>query len=542
LFDYLRNDILDANDWFGDRAGQPKPEERQNDFGGTFSGPIFKSHTFFFFSYEGLRLRLPQVALTTVPDLASRQSAIGPMQRFLNAYPLPNGANLSSGVAEFNATFSDSSTLDAYSLRLDHRMNEKLSLFGRYNYSPSTLSQRGFSGEALSEVSPTRNTTQTGTIGATFLISPSATSDLRFNYSRTNASGRVLMDDFGGAVPLLNPPFSTPFNGLDAQFGINIRSLSNTSLGVGKIQQNIQRQFNLVGNVSLQRNTHSLKFGADLRRLAPVFGAQVYGQVVSFSNMASAEAGTLQFSLVRSGVPATLLFRNLGVFAQDTWRVIPRLTLTYGVRWDVDFAPSSLHGPSLLAVTGFNLDDLSHLALAPPGTPPFQTPYNNVGPRVGVAYQVRDSQKFGLVLRGGFGVFYDLATQEAGNSILTGSYPFGASRFAFGGTFPLSPEAAAPPAVTADSLSSGTLRAFDPNLRLPYTMEWNLALEQALGRQQSLSASESLCRSLRSRGDIFLVGGLVYGIVGSLWFFLIGFLIRAVTSRFVNSAVTGTGE
>src|SRR5882724_11623239 len=92
-FDYLRNDVLDANDWFGDFANLPKPEERQNDFGGTLSGPILKDRTFFFFSYEGLRLRLPQTLLSTVPDLAARQNALPAMQPYLNAFPLPNGVD-----------------------------------------------------------------------------------------------------------------------------------------------------------------------------------------------------------------------------------------------------------------------------------------------------------------------------------------------------------------------------------------------------------------------------------------------------------------
>src|SRR5712692_4021938 len=67
LFDYLRNDVLDANDWFANKNGLKKPAERQNDFGGTFAGPILRDRSFFFFSYEGLRLRLPQVEETTVP-------------------------------------------------------------------------------------------------------------------------------------------------------------------------------------------------------------------------------------------------------------------------------------------------------------------------------------------------------------------------------------------------------------------------------------------------------------------------------------------
>src|SRR5437660_1734213 len=84
-FDFLRNDVLDATDWFRGYTHSPplrKPEERQNDFGGTLSGPIIKNRTFFFFSYEGLRLRLPQTSLSTVPDASftpgttnSRQNA-----------------------------------------------------------------------------------------------------------------------------------------------------------------------------------------------------------------------------------------------------------------------------------------------------------------------------------------------------------------------------------------------------------------------------------------------------------------------------------
>src|ERR1700723_2214743 len=138
LFDYLRNSVFDANNWFADEEGLPKPEERQNDFGGTFSGPIVRDRTFFFFSYEGLRLRLPQTTLTSVPDLAARQNALSALQPYLRAYPQPNGPDdSSSGIAQFNASYSNPATLNAYSLRVDHKINDKLTVFGRYNYSPS---------------------------------------------------------------------------------------------------------------------------------------------------------------------------------------------------------------------------------------------------------------------------------------------------------------------------------------------------------------------------------------------------------------------
>jgi hypothetical protein len=80
LFEYLRNDVLDANNWFGDRSALPKPKERQNDFGGTVGGPVIKDKTFFFFSYEGLRLRKPQTATTLVPSNAAK----GPPHNKLN--------------------------------------------------------------------------------------------------------------------------------------------------------------------------------------------------------------------------------------------------------------------------------------------------------------------------------------------------------------------------------------------------------------------------------------------------------------------------
>ena len=186
--------------------------------------------------------------------------------------------------------------------------------------------------------------------------------------------------------------------------------------------------------------------------------------------------------------PTTLLFRNLGVFAQDTWRASSRLTVTYGIRWDVDVAPSAIHGPNVPAVANFDLNNPSQLALAAAGTPPFQTRYGNVAPRLGLAYEVRSQQGWQTILRAGFGTFFDLATSEFGN-LIDVSYPFTASVVNVGGTFPLSASAAVPPPITLASLVSGTLYATDPRLRLPYSLQWNAAVEQGLGSQQKISAS-----------------------------------------------------
>ena len=429
-----------------------------------------------------------------MPDVAARSQAPPTLKPFFDAYPLPNGPDdTDNGIAQFNASFSNPASLDAYSLRIDHKLKDKFTFFGRYNYSPSEITQRSAGGfQALSVRFPSRIATQTATLGAVFVVSPAASNDLRINYSRTDSSNGYGLDDFGGAVPLAAPPFPDPFNVQDAEFSFNIIPLTHGSYVIGRAAENAQRQFNLVDNFALQKGTHAIKFGLDYRRLTPHYGPNGYLQGVFFANVPSALAGNALFAFFAANSPAVFQFQNLGVFGQDTWRVGSRLTLTYGLRWDVDFAPSSLQGPSLPAVTGFNLSDLSNLALAPAGAAPFKTTYGNVAPRVGLAYTVFQKPDFLTVVRGGFGLFFDLATAETGNMLAQASYPFGASKFVFGGNFPFDSTTATPPPITVEGLAepgSSPLTAFDPNLLLPYTLQWNISAEQALGKQQALSVS-----------------------------------------------------
>jgi hypothetical protein len=489
VFDYLRNDFFDASDWFNGYINNPplpKAKERQNDFGGTFSGPLLKDRTFFFFSYEGLRLRLPRTTLSTVPDLNARKNAIPAMQPFLNAFPLPDGVdNPTTGAAEFSATYSEPATLDAYSLRVDHRLSNTLSLFARYAYSPSGLLQRG-NGFALSTIFSSRVVTQTATLGTTWMISPALVNDLRFNYSRTSNNTHSFLDNFGGAVPLATLPLPSPFTAQDGQLFLFVRSVGEVEVGLSGV--NVQRQINVVDSLSTQKGAHSLKFGIDFRRLSPVYGNPGYRQDIVFRDESSFANGNPFLSFListHSRVPFVL--HNLGVFAQDTWRATARLTLTYGLRWDIDFAPSST--PQILAVTGFNLQDLSRLALAPRGSPLFKTTYGDIAPRLGLAYQLNQNQGWQTVIRGGVGAFYDLATSELGNNMTPTGYPIGSDSVIFGGNYPLDPSDAAPPPITAAGLSSGNLFSFDPNLKLPYTLQWNAALEQSIGKQQTITVS-----------------------------------------------------
>ena len=200
-FEYFRNDILDANNWFANNQDLPKPALRQNDFGGVLGGPIEKDKLFFFGSYEGLRVRQPQIANTYVPSLASRQNASSAVQPLLNAFPKPTGSDFGNGTAAFTAGYSDPSSLNSYSGRIDYLLSQHLSLFARYSDAPSSLVQRGGLAYSYSTLLHTKDRTQTVTVGSNGTITAHAINEFRFNYSLSQGNGFLTLDNFGGAVP-----------------------------------------------------------------------------------------------------------------------------------------------------------------------------------------------------------------------------------------------------------------------------------------------------------------------------------------------------
>ena len=175
-FDYFRNESSTQ------KTGSPIKACRNLQSAKTISaacigGPIIKDKTFFFFSYEGLRLRLPQTVLTDVPALDARSSAPAAIQPFLNIFPLPNGPEIiasgtPTGLAPFNSSFSNAATLNDYSIRVDHEVNSHLELFARYNYSPSQLLTRAGMGFSTNTNFDNQVRTTTLTAGSTWIFRP----------------------------------------------------------------------------------------------------------------------------------------------------------------------------------------------------------------------------------------------------------------------------------------------------------------------------------------------------------------------------------
>jgi hypothetical protein len=472
-FEYFRNDKLDANDWFANAKGLARPELRQNDFGGVLGGPIRKDELFFFGSYEGLRVRQPHIANTYVPSLASRQNAPAAVQPLLRAFPLPNGADLGNGTAAFSAGYSDPSTLDSTGIRIDYQPGPRVTIFGRYSNAPSRIDQRGGSGYEYANIQNTRYRTQTLTMGSNQALIARLTNEVRVNYSRSSAHGFFTIDNFGGAVAPPDSvlyPSSVPLDG--AYFLFYADTVPNgIKFSTGKLGANLAQQINVTDNLSWIAGTHQMKFGMDYRRINSKAGLFAYNSQAIFLSLSNVLANTMPLAYVVSRTDdVQLVFPNLSIFAQDTWKATRTLAITYGLRWEYNSAPSSPNGTLPFTVTGSN--NFATMTVAPQGTPLWRPQKDGLVPRLGLAWQARPN----LVLRAGAGIFYDLGYSAIANG--ASAWPYAQSKTIANASFPLGGTDATPPPFSTTP-PAAFLAVVDPNHVLPRTYEWNAAAERS---------------------------------------------------------------
>jgi hypothetical protein len=491
-YDYLRNDALDANAWFNgylNTPAKPKQVERQNDFGGTFGGPIWipglyqgKDKTFFLFSYEGLRLRAPSPAQRyVVPSMHLRQASPTSLQPVLNAFPLPDDKNEDdAGVAYFTSGYSAPSQLNTTSIRMDHSFSDRFKVFGRYGYNPSSGITRGTN---LANLTNTTRSVQTITLGSTNLIGARSTNEFRFNLTENTGKANNSFDNFGGAQPfdLGSAPGLTNNDWFGFYFFLAQRVQYAYTPTTAR-----QRQINVVDGFTASFGRHTLKWGVDYRRLAnsqsiPHFyeWAWAFDQDVILANDFD------EVALYRYTMPVKPIYTNFSAYGQDEWRVNQKLNLSLGLRWDVNPAPGDANGN--IPYTVDQIQDLTTTKLASQGTALWKTTYGNFAPRVGLAYQVHQQPGHETVLRAGAGMFYDM-----GNTTASQGYTGIGSVYRYFTTGPFPASQATVDSVPQPSVStpySVLAYGYDPNLKLPRTVQWNAALQQNLGANQTLTLS-----------------------------------------------------
>jgi outer membrane receptor protein involved in Fe transport len=537
VWEFLRNDAMDASD-FSTHSVQPL---KQNQFGGTFGGPIVKDRSFFFAYYEGFRNRQGEGIPSTVPSLLQRTGdfselcpdSIGgfdpntgicsdpnpghghqlynfstgapvpvPFNKLnppfdpialniLNFYPKPN-----NGLNSFVTTESLSVNNDQFGLRFDQYLSPKDNLSLRYMYSggpttdPLSTSGANVPGFPVGE----EDRAQNFVITETHVFSPAVVGVARFSYLRN----KFLFDQHlnhqppsslgFGYEPTLPEAAGPPF--------IQVGGYASVGDPITGPRNTFQNTFDLSGSLSWIRGRHELKFGGGFRRdqINALQGIATNGFFV-FAQFPYSDA----FASFLTGQPVVFLQgggnfgrhirgKAFNVYGQDTFKINSRLTLNYGLRYDLPFPYTETHNLQNLFVPGAQSKVLPTapaglLYPGDPGVPAGLIPTQKTAfaPRIGLAYDPTGEGKW--LVSAAYGIFYEpfyngqggplqdpisappyLATPQAGFPVNFAD-PFNGSN-PFDGSFS----------------KPMTLLVVAPKLKLPYAQDWNLNVQRSFGK------------------------------------------------------------
>lgn len=510
-FDYLRNAVFDANNWFNTYStpAVPTPQEHQNDFGGTLGGPLSIPHlysgrdrTFFFFSYEGLRLDTPQASsIYDVPSNGThitanysanpqwanlRQYGAKGVLPFLNSFPLPNCdtsidpqcVDYGQGGTAYISSPPSSGLINALSARVDYQASSWMRLFARYSDSISNTTTVSTSGPFQS-TALARN--RTWLLGVDSSFGAKVSNELRLQYAPASFIVPNKPVQVGGAQPYS----FYQAQGIDTGETYARFYSPNAASNYEETYGRLQFQPNVTDSITWMYGKHLFKFGGAYVQTTSYFdgGELSRSPLVDYhftaATVVSGVPGTQQVNVFTRQDPT---IKQLGLFAQDEWRVLPRLSLSMGLRWELA-PPPSVSGTQSYTYTG-NVNDPSSLGLSALGAPLYQTKYTNFAPRIGVALVMHNEPGHELVLRAGGGLFYDgiALTSTFGNGYLLGSQ----SVYSYKTQFPLQASQLLVPVVKPKAPYSFVFYPAN-NIVPPYTLQWNVSLEQALGSKQTLT-------------------------------------------------------
>ncbi|MGI8744976.1 MAG: TonB-dependent receptor domain-containing protein [Bryobacteraceae bacterium] len=476
LWEFLRNSQLDANTFFNNSGGVPRGHFTQNQYGATIGGPVIKNRTFFFGDFQQFTSRKATTILSTVPTplmkqgnftelnlaLASPQVAgqagcvsgniirancIDPVgQKLLGLFPDPNipsavarqGAPGSwTGGSNYQFPYSQPNDTRTWDVRADHTITQNVRLFGRYSDylvdrqdPPWTSDPVAGNGNFATQF---RIRGKSVALGLTQTLSSSLLNELRGGFNRDFAHsdpiglsiGKSLASQFG----LNGIPDGPNDAGLPP---ININGLQRLGSSPWRPQYQISQVWQLLDNLSLLKGNHSFKFGYEYRHMSDNFlDIQSPQGQISTSGIYTAKGtfGVPDFLLgdinsAQFTTPTVVHNYEIGhsFYAQDTWRLKPNLTVNYGLRYEL-FSPLLNHQN---AVSNFTPANGGGFVTAQPnasdwyGRSLIHPDKTDFAPRLGFSYQPSSR----IVLRGGYGIFYQHTTRIGSESVIALNPPF----------------------------------------------------------------------------------------------------------------------
>jgi len=542
LFEFFRNEDLNARNFFA-TIGARKPEYRRNLYGATMGGPILPNHLFFFAAYQGVKQLIGVTRISTIPTMAERQgiftgishifdptstTAVNGVttrtefpndvinipfdpaaQALLARFPTPT--NLAAKANNYTRTANDTDHQNQFDLRVDGSIGNHDIAFGRYSYyeeveQPVTpLPQGGgaISGAVIGTggVAGLSNVLgQQAVANETHIFTPRLLADLRIGYTRrgNTISGNTLSDTASASLSVPGIPTNAAFNNALPLFTFSgFQQLGSSPNTFSHYQTAV---WQTVDNLAYTRGSHQFKLGVDFRwyqlnAVAPpnptgsfaftATGTDQQGVTNGGNAIASfllGQVDTFQIDLQQSKIrPRDHIFE---FFAQDDWKLSPRVTLNVGARYTLHFPSTEKNDQG--AVFNLATQQLDYLGKNGFARSARELHYDNIAPRIGFAYMPASK----TVIRSGFGIVF---IDQSG--ITT---PFTAPQFPFiqnvqqktqdnlRPAFVLSQgPSVAPIPPTPDAGLGQSVYTADRHAGSGYVQQWNLAVQHAISNNLS---------------------------------------------------------